>query len=168
MKVKMPSFQHSNQYFKFFAVWLVAIAAVIVLTISASAEAAGNALKVEVYRDPSCTCCGSWMEYLTTQGFQPKNIPISDMDAFKQEHGVPNDLVSCHTAVLDGYVIEGHVPAPEIKRLLAERPDNVVGITVPGMPTGTPGMESGNVREPYTVFSFDQQGNAKIFSEHLF
>lgn len=167
MKVKIPSFQQLNQYFKFFAVWLVAIAAVIVLTTSSSAEAAENALEVTVYRDPNCGCCGNWMEYLTTQGFQPKNVPTSDMDAFKQEHGVPNDLESCHTAVVDGYVIEGHVPVAEIKRLLAERPDNVLGIAVPGMPTGTPGMESGNVREPYIVFSFNQQG-AKIFSEHLF
>lgn len=167
MKVKMLSFQQSNRYLKLFAVWLVAIA-VILLTISASAEAAENALEISVYRDPSCSCCGSWMKYLTAQGFQPRNIPISNIDAFKQEHSVPNDLVSCHTAVVNGYVIEGHVPAPEIKRLLAERPDDVTGIAVPGMPTGTPGMESGNVREPYAVFSFDQQGNAKIFSKHSF
>ena len=166
MKVKIPSFHQSKRYLKLFAVWLVAIGAVILLTTSASAEAAENALEIKVYRDPSCGCCGAWIEYLTTQGFQPKNIPISDIDAFKQEHGVPNDLVSCHTAVLNGYVIEGHVPAAEIKRLLAERPDDVIGITVPGMPTGTPGMESGNVRDPYNVFSFDQQGNTKIFSKH--
>ena len=165
MKVKIPSFQQSKRYLKLFAVWLVAIA-VILLTTSASAVAAENALEIKVYRDPSCGCCGAWIEYLTTQGFQPKNIPISDIDAFKQEHDVPNDLVSCHTALVNGYVIEGHVPAAEIKRLLAERPDDVVGITVPGMPTGTPGMESGNVREPYNVFSFDQQGNTKIFSKH--
>ena len=166
MKVKIPSFQQSKRYLKLFAVWLVAIGAVILLTTSASAEAAENALEIAVYRDPSCGCCGAWIEYLTAQGFQPKNIPISDIDTFKQEHGVPNDLGSCHTAVLNGYVIEGHVPAAEIKRLLAERPDDVVGITVPGMPTGTPGMESGNVRDPYNVFSFDQQGNTKIFNRH--
>jgi hypothetical protein len=78
---------------------------------------------------------------------------------------VPNDLASCHTAVINGYVIEGHVPANDIKRLIAEKSD-VVGITVPGMPIGAPGMESGNVQEPFTVFSFDEKGMRKLSQEN--
>lgn len=144
-----------NRHIRSLVVLLAAIA-VILLTTSTSA-AAENDLAITVYRDPSCNCCGGWIDYLTVQGFKLKNVLISDMNALKQQYGVPNDLVSCHTAVIDGYVIEGHVPADYIKRLLAEQP-NVTGIAVPGMPIGTPGMESGDVREPFTVLSFDQQG----------
>lgn len=166
MKIKMLS-SHITRYIKLLAVWFVAIGVIMLLTTSTSAEAAVDALGITVYRDPSCTCCGGWMRHLTSQGFQPKNISTADIDGIKQQYGVPNKLASCHTAVINGYVIEGHVPADDIKRLLAEQPD-VVGIAVPGMPTGTPGMESGDVFESFTVFSFDQQGNAKIFSQYLF
>ena len=101
------------------------------------------------------------MKHLTAQGFQPRNVLTSEIYTLKQQYGVPDDLASCHTAVINGYIIEGHVPAADIKRLLAEKPD-VAGLTVPGMPIGTPGMESGNVREPFTVFSFDKQGSTKF------
>lgn len=105
------------------------------------------------------------MDHLTEQGFQPNNIPTDDMDALKQQYGVPEALTSCHTAVIDGYVIEGHVPADDIKRLLAERP-HIVGIAVPGMPVGTPGMESGDDRDSFSVLSFDEQGNTDVFNEY--
>lgn len=88
------------------------------------------------------------------------------MNALKQQYGVPNDLASCHTAVINGYVIEGHIPADDIKRLLAEQP-MVAGIAVPEMPIGSPGMESGDVREPFTVFSFDKQGT-EAFNQYSF
>lgn len=107
------------------------------------------------------------MDHLTTQGFQPRNVLTSDIDTIKQQYGVPNELVSCHTAVINGYVIEGHVPADEIKRLLAEQP-HVTGIAVPGMTVGTPGMESGDVREPFSVFSFDEQENTEVFNQYSF
>jgi hypothetical protein len=155
-----------RRYLKLFAVCLVA-GVIILLTAATCAEAATDALKITVYRNPSCSCCGGWMDYLTTQGFQPKNVLTSDMNALKQQYGVPNDLASCHTAVINGYVIEGHIPADDIKRLLAERP-TVTGIAVPEMPIGTPGMESGDVREPFTVFSFDQQGNTEAFNQYSF
>lgn len=134
------------------------------LAAAKSAEAASEALEITVYRNPSCSCCGGWMDHLTAQGFQPRNVSTSDMNALKQQYRVPNDLASCHTAVIDGYVIEGHVPANDIKRLVAKQLD-VAGIAVPGMPIGTPGMESGNVREPFTVFEFDEQGNAEAFNQ---
>ncbi len=149
-----------NRYIRSVVVLFVAIAVILLTTSTAAAE---NALAITVYRDPSCSCCGGWINYLTIQGFQPKNVLTSDMNALKRQYGVPNDLVSCHTAVIDGYVIEGHVPADNIKRLLAEQP-NVTGIAVPGMPIGTPGMESGDIREPFTVLSFDQQGNTEAFN----
>jgi hypothetical protein len=145
------------------AVCGVAIAAVL---LTPTAEAASAAPEITVYRDPSCSCCGGWIDYLAAQGFQPTNIPTPNVDALKQQYGVPEDLTSCHTAIVNGYVIEGHVPVDDIKRLLAEQP-NVAGITVPGMPVGTPGMESGDEREPFTVFSFDQQGNTEIFNQYL-
>lgn len=107
------------------------------------------------------------MDHLTAQGFQPENVPTSDMDALKQQYGVPGDLASCHTAVVNGYIIEGHVPVEDIKRLLAEHP-NVAGIAVPGMPVGTPGMESEEVRDSYTVFSFNKQRHAEVFNQYSF
>ncbi len=144
----------------------VAIALVVSITMTA-VEAAPSVLDIKVYRDPSCHCCGKWMDHLTAQGFQPENISESDMDAFKQEQGVPADLTSCHTAVIDGYLIEGHVPAADIKRLLAERPA-VAGLAAPGMPMGSPGMESEDEHDDFTVFSFDSQGHAEVFSEYAF
>ena len=146
------------------ALYLVA-GVIIWLATATGAEAASKASEITVYRNPSCSCCGGWIAHLTAQGFQPRNVLTSDMDALKEQYRVPNDLASCHTAVLDGYVIEGHVPANDIKRLIAEKLD-VAGIAVPGMPIGTPGMESGNVQEPFTVFSFDEQGNAEAFNHH--
>jgi hypothetical protein len=148
----------------------MAIAAVLVLT-PANAEVASAAPKVlpeiTVYRDPSCSCCEGWMEHLETQGLQTTNVPTPDVDTLKQRYGIPDHVTSCHTAVIDGYVIEGHVPAEEIKRLLFEQP-NIVGIAVPGMPVGTPGMESGDERESFTVFSFDEQGNTEVFNHYSF
>jgi hypothetical protein len=87
------------------------------------------------------------------------------MDAVKQQYGVPGDLASCHTAVINGYVVEGHVPTEDIKQLIAKQP-NVVGIAVPGMPVGTPGMEAGEVREPFTVFSFNKQGHSEAINQY--
>lgn len=123
--------------------------------------------EITVYRDPGCRCCGGWMDHLKTQGFDPENVPTADMDAIRQQYAVPQDLGSCHTALIDGYVVEGHVPAADIQRLLAERP-NIAGIAVPGMPIGTPGMESEQDRESFTVFSFDKTGNPEVFNQYSF
>lgn len=153
-----------RRYLKLFAVCLVGV--IILLAAVTGAEAATGDLKITVYRNPSCSCCGGWMDYLTTQGFQPRNVLTPDMNALKQQYGVPNDLASCHTAVINGYVIEGHIPADDIKRLLVQ--PTVAGIAVPDMPIGTPGMESGDIREPFTVFSFDEQGNTKAFNQYSF
>lgn len=155
----------SCRFIKFLAVCLIALGVILSPATAVSAAVVPDALEIRVYREPFCSCCGGWMDHLSTKGFQPKNVPTPDMVTLKQQYGVPNDLASCHTAVINGYVIEGHVPAQDIKRLLAGQFD-VAGIAVPGMPIGTPGMESGEVREPFTVFSFDKQGNAEVFSQY--
>jgi len=130
------------------------------------ADAGADAIEITVYRDPGCRCCGGWMEHLRTQGFEPKNVPIEDMEAFKREHGISEELSSCHTAVLEGYLIEGHVPVADIQRLLVERPQ-IAGIAVPGMPIGTPGMEADDgTQDAFEVISFDGQGNSAVFSEY--
>jgi len=164
--MKLNVLSSHRRYIKLLAVYLVAGVIIWLATVT-GAEAAPEALKITVHRDPYCSCCGGWIEHLTAQGFQPTNVVTPDMSALKQQYGVTNDLASCHTAVINGYVIEGHVPADDIKRLVAEKLD-VAGIAVPGMPVGTPGMESGNVREPFTVLSFDEQGNTKAFKQHSF
>ena len=165
IKVSIPQL---SRYIKQIVVFLVAIAVVMSLTTATSAATASVPLEITVYRDPFCSCCEGWIDYLTNQGFQPTSVKTSTIDTLKQQYGVPNDLASCHTAVINGYVVEGHVPADDIKRLLAEQPKDVAGISVPGMPIGTPGMESGDVREPFTVFSFDKQGNTEVFKKYSF
>ena len=104
-------------------------------------QASADALpEVVVHRDPSCGCCGAWAEHLRRAGFPVKIVETGDINAIKQRLGVPADLISCHTAEVGGYAVEGHVPAGAIRRLLAERPQ-AAGLAVPGMPIGSPGME---------------------------
>ncbi len=124
-----------------------------------------DVLQVTVYRSATCGCCGSWIEHLQAQGFQVTDRITEDMDRIKQEHRVLGNLVSCHTAIVDGYVVEGHVPVTDIQRLLIETPD-AIGIAVPGMPIGSPGMESGDIKQPFTTFIFLENGNVEAFQKH--
>ncbi len=117
---------------------------------------------IEVYKEATCGCCAKWVDHLRRNGFATTIKNVDDMDPVKARFGVPRQAESCHTAVVGGYVIEGHVPASDIKRLLAERPA-VKGLAVPGMPIGSPGME-GVGAKPYNVFSFDAQGRPEVFS----
>lgn len=127
---------------------------------------AGNPVReVVVYKSPTCSCCKKWVSHLQQNRFKVEVRNVKDVVPYKKKHGVTPQLASCHTAVVDGYVIEGHVPASDIKRLLRERPD-VIGLSAPGMPIGSPGMEQGNYKEPYNVISFDKKGEKKIFSKH--
>ena len=122
--------------------------------------------KVEVYKDPTCGCCSQWVEHLKAAGFTANTTEMKDLDAFKTTHGVPQRARSCHTALVGGYVIEGHVPAADVQRLLRERPA-VVGLAVPGMPIGSPGMEVNGVKaQAYDVVTFDKQGATKVFSSY--
>ncbi|WP_416666992.1 DUF411 domain-containing protein [Egbenema bharatensis] len=153
-----------KDWIKRLAIGLITLGAVLMLVVSPSVAEASN---MTVYRDPSCNCCGGWIDHLVEEGFQPTEISTADVETVKQQHHVPENFTSCHTAIVQGYVIEGHVPAADIKRLLAERPE-VAGIAVPGMPVGTPGMEDGDRRDSFTVFSFDQAGNTAMVNQYSF
>lgn len=118
-----------------------------------------------VYRSPDCSCCHGWIDHLKSQGFEIEDIATNDIEAIKQKYNVPDNLASCHTAIINGYVVEGHVPAQDIKRLLQEQP-KVIGLTVPQMPVGTPGMEMGNKKDPFSVLSFDRKGKVEVFNQY--
>jgi hypothetical protein len=121
---------------------------------------------IEVYKTPTCGCCSKWIDHIRAAKFQVKalDVPQSELDKINAKHGLPATLKSCHTGLVGGYVIEGHIPADQVKRLLKEKPP-VAGIAVPGMPTGSPGMEiPGVTGAEYNVFSFDKQGRLKIYS----
>jgi hypothetical protein len=121
---------------------------------------------VVVHKSPSCGCCGAWVEHLRTSGFPVEVRDADNLEPVKSRLGVPYGKGSCHTAEIDGYVVEGHVPAGDIKRLLAERPD-ALGLTLPGMPIGSPGMESpdGTV-QAYTVELVARDGATRPFTHH--
>lgn len=120
---------------------------------------------VAVFKSPTCGCCAKWNEHMTAAGYAVNSRDMTDMNAVKDEHRVPSPLRSCHTALVAGYVIEGHVPADVVARLLAERPAGVVGIAVPGMPAGSPGMESPDgFKTPYQVMAFTQDGQSRVYA----
>jgi hypothetical protein len=123
-------------------------------------------VRITVYRSPTCDCCGKWIRHLQKQNFSVNEIRSDEVAEKKRELGVPEALASCHTAVVDHYVIEGHVPAGDIVKLLKDRPA-IAGIAVPGMPVGTPGMEMGARKDPFAVISFDAKGKTGKFSEYL-
>ena len=133
---------------------------------SAIAEPVAIAAELEVFRSPTCGCCANWIEHMQAAGFAVKDNVTADMTAIKTQYGVPANLASCHTTVVNGYVVEGHIPAADVQRLLAAAPD-VAGIAVPGMPIGSPGMEAGDYVEPYAVFAFTEAGETTVFAEHL-
>jgi hypothetical protein len=121
---------------------------------------------VEVFKSPTCGCCAKWVDHLKQHGFSVRVTDLGDqaLDSLKTKHNVPRTAQSCHTALVGGYVVEGHVPATEVRRLLKERPA-VAGIAVAGMPLGSPGMEvEGRKPQTYNVISFDKQGATKVFS----
>jgi hypothetical protein len=123
---------------------------------------------LEVYKSPTCGCCSKWVDHAKEHGFSAKVTEMSDdaLDAWKAKHGIPATAQSCHTVLVGGYVVEGHVPAPELKRLLKERPA-IKGIAVAGMPTGSPGMEvPGRKPQTYNVISFDKTGEIKVFATY--
>jgi len=123
-----------------------------------------EAEEIVVYKSPTCGCCSKWIDHLRDAGFKVTSRDRRDMSAVKSSVGVNPELSSCHTAVVDGYVVEGHVPAADIKRLLRERPA-IVGLTAPGMPMGSPGM-GGSRKDAYEVLSFDADGRTEVFAKH--
>ena len=120
--------------------------------------------EVEVWKDPNCGCCVKWIGHLQQAGFEVVANDVRRVDTVRAKLGMPQQYASCHTAKVGGYVIEGHVPAEDVKRLLDERP-KAKGLAVPGMPMGSPGME-GPYSEPYQTLLVGPEGDAKVFAEH--
>lgn len=144
--------------------WLKSFLAVGLLVVNAEVKAEKPAEMV-VYRSPTCGCCEKWIAHLKQNNFIIKDSVTDNIQAIKTQYGVTAEMASCHTAIVNGYVIEGHVPANDIKTLLKTRPD-VIGIAVPGMPSGTPGMEMGGKKEAYDVISFDSKNHNRIVSSY--
>lgn len=119
---------------------------------------------LRVVKSPTCGCCQKWIDYMKTQGFTVTVENRDEFTALKRANGVTAELQSCHTAFVDNFVIEGHVPADLVHKLLREKPVGVKGLSAPGMPMGSPGME-GARKDAYTVFSFDAQGHARVYAE---
>jgi hypothetical protein len=119
---------------------------------------------ITVYKDPSCGCCKSWIEHLIKHGYRVDAKDTPGMTEVKQTLGVPTGLAACHTAIVNGYLIEGHVPAADIDRLLNQKP-KIAGLAVPGMPMGSPGMEGGKAQH-YQVLTFDKAGKTTVFASH--
>jgi hypothetical protein len=139
--------------FRYFVLLMLALTAV-----------PAQAADVTVYKSPTCGCCKDWVTHLKANGFKVTAKDVTDIMPYKAMNGVPYELGSCHTAVVEGYTIEGHVPAADILRLLKERP-KVRGLAVPGMPTGSPGMEGGTP-ERYQTISFDSNGRTSVYARH--
>ena len=118
-----------------------------------------------VYKDQSCGCCQKWVEHLQENGFSPSVIDSTKMESIKIRYKVAPKVQSCHTAVLGTYVVEGHVPAADIRRLMALKPAGIVGLTIPGMPASAPGMDA-KPFQPYTVRTFDETGKTTVFAKH--
>ncbi len=142
--------------------FILAIACLLFATLSwAEGKDSDHIQQLSVYKSPYCGCCSKWVEHLTDNGFNVSEHNVQNIGSYKSRYGIPQKLGSCHTATIGDYVIEGHVPADDIKRLLSERPD-IRGLTVPAMPVGTPGMEQGDRHDPYHVLAIQKDGSTYI------
>lgn len=146
---------------------LATAVATLALTTAAVRTAPANDVAkptITVYKDPSCGCCRNWIEHLIKHGYRVDAKDTPNMAEVKRTLGVPDAITSCHTAVVNGYLIEGHVPSADIDRLLATKP-RIAGLAVPGMPMGSPGME-GPRTQHYQVLSFDKSGKTGVFASY--
>ncbi len=141
---------------------LAVISAIVVFVLSQNVNAEPE---MTVYKSPTCGCCGKWITHMEENGFKIKAVDLLEMNIVKEKYGINRKLASCHTAVIDGYFVEGHVPAVDVQRLLSEKPD-VLGISVPGMPVGSPGMEMGERVDHYSVIAIGKDGVAEVFSQY--
>ncbi len=128
------------------------------------ANAEQKVSQITVYKSPTCGCCDKWVKHLEENGFKVEANNTQNMREIKQKIGIKPQYQSCHTGLINGYYIEGHVPAQDIKRLLAEKPD-AAGLTVPRMPMGSPGME-GHRKDPYSVYLIQKDGESKVYSSY--
>jgi len=137
----------------------------LVATLTATAAFAFGAQKVEVYKSPTCGCCTEWISYMRRNGFDVVVHDVRDVMPYRDRYGVPDAMSSCHTALVGGYVVEGHVPAADVSRLLRDKP-KATGIAVPGMVQGSPGMEQGRGADRYNVILFTKGEWPKTFARH--
>jgi len=147
-----------------FVATFIAIALSVSVVRPVAADAVAAKPTITVYKDPSCGCCKKWIEHLVKHGYRVDAKDTPGMAEIKRTLGVPDRITSCHTAVVNGYLIEGHVPAADIDRLLAQKP-TIAGLAVPGMPVGAPGMEGGTAQR-YQVLAFDKKGKTTVFASH--
>jgi hypothetical protein len=126
---------------------------------------AANAASMTVMISASCGCCAKWVEHVRLHGFDVKVVNVDDVIAVKVKAGIPQKLASCHTTMVGGYVVEGHVPAADIKKLLAQKP-KAKGIAVPGMPMGSPGMEHDDQEQSYQTLLIKADGSTSVFARH--
>ena len=136
----------------------IALALSLSLMFSLSLKAQEN----EMFKNPGCMCCDKWAEHMIDNGFDIKITPSPDVAKLKEVLGIPPEVRRCHTSVIDGIIVEGHVPADLVQKLLKERPEGIIGISVPGMPVGSPGME-GPYKEEYRVVVFDSKGKIDLY-----
>lgn len=144
---------------------LHALAAAAALATALPGRAGPGDPRIDVYKTESCGCCGAWVDHLKAAGFQVTVHNVADTAVERKRLGMPASFGSCHTASVAGYVVEGHVPAEDIRRLLATRPA-AIGLAVPGMPVGSPGMEMGSRRDPYDVLLIDKAARASVFARY--
>lgn len=142
-----------------------ALAALTLVAACGVGAAAAAEAEIVMYKDPNCGCCGKWASHMREHGFTVREVPSREMGLIKSEAGVPNELASCHTAKVGRYIVEGHVPAADVKRLLAEQPE-VAGLAAPGMPMGSPGMEGPYPADRYDVISYDAAGKTRVYASH--
>jgi hypothetical protein len=143
------------------------VTALLAALVWASPALAAAETSVEVWKSATCKCCINWVKHLEANGFAVtvNTADPSMLDRIKRQSGIGEKIAACHTAKIGPYVIEGHVPAPDIKRLVAEQPD-ALGLAVPGMPVGSPGMEQGSETEPYDVLLIKKDGTTEVFASH--
>jgi hypothetical protein len=143
---------------------LVAMSSTLAAQTRGQARPAAAREQITVYKDKNCGCCGEWVKHMEANGFIC-NVNNVDMRPIKAKYGVPEHLESCHTTVIRNYIVEGHVPAADIKKLLAASPKDIYGLTIPGMPASAPGMDN-KPFQPYEVLSFDRAGRTKVYMKH--
>ncbi|MGI9290983.1 MAG: DUF411 domain-containing protein [Gammaproteobacteria bacterium] len=140
--------------------WQTAALAALPLSVAVAEEK----IQVKVWKTPTCGCCSKWVDHMQAAGFAVDASNIQDVNVYKAQFGLPPELASCHTALVDGYVVEGHVPPADVVRMLEKRP-TIAGIAVPGMPLGSPGMES-PTPENYQTVAFTKEGEMSLWAQH--
>lgn len=161
----MASVPSYRSHLKAFGIGIFLAALGIGVYFQFGSSASADLPAVTVYKSPSCDCCAEWVSHMQEQGFPVEVKSRFNVGPVKKQVGVPSDLSSCHTAVVGNYVVEGHVPAQDVKQLLRETPD-VRGLSVPGMPVGSPGMERGDRVDPYAVLAFTPAGDTTVFAQY--